>query len=220
MESFTDRVPKIILQKTTVLYGCCCNYLVSISLWGHTSRDINIFVFFIGIEKVSANVIQKDFEQDEKLFDKLVRLYNEEQTESKEGFTLRDISLQCALNHQRTNIKDFSNIKHRHPLLRGSLQYAEICRQIQAYFSNNYHAKVPQQADLFLNLDMQEKAKIALVSQLKQDLVPYTLYVYLVPTRADIATLGHASTTYNKGGALDYKLLDLLSVNAKHRYIS
>lgn len=97
--------------------------------------------WIIDIEKVSANVIQRDFEQDEKLFEKLVRLYNEEQTESQDGFTLRDLSLQCAVNHQKAHIKDITNIKQRHPLIAASLQYAGLCYQIQAYFSSHYHSK-------------------------------------------------------------------------------
>jgi hypothetical protein len=92
------------------------------------------------IEKVSTNVIQKDFEQDERLFDKLVKLYNEEQTESKDAFTLRDLSLQCAINHQKAHIKDVANIRQRHPLTAASLQYASLCYQIQAYFNNHYHS--------------------------------------------------------------------------------
>lgn len=173
----------------------------------------------LDIEKVSKDVIQKDFEQDEKLFDKLVRLYNEEQTESKDAFTLRDLSLQCAVNHQKAHIKDVSNIKQRHPLIAASLQHAGLCYKIQAYFSNYYHSNVPTNHTLFKDLDLQEMTKIAMESQLRQDVVPYTLYVYLVPTKADIDTLGHASTTYIKGGSLDYKLLDLLCVNAKHRLL-
>jgi hypothetical protein len=173
----------------------------------------------IDIEKVSKDVIQKDFEQDEKLFDKLVRLYNEEQTESKDAFTLRDLSLQCAVNHQKANIKDVTNIKQRHPLIAASLQHAGLCYQIQAYFSSYYHSNVPTNSTLFSNLDIQEMTKIAMESQLRQDVVPYTLYVYLVPTKADIDTLGHPSTTYIKGGTLNYKLLDLLCVNAKHRLL-
>ncbi|GAN05157.1 hypothetical protein MAM1_0083c04626 [Mucor ambiguus] len=171
------------------------------------------------IEKVSKDVIQRDFEHDEKLFDKLVRLYNEEQTQSKDAFTLRDLSLQCAVNHQKAHIKDVSNIKQRHPLIAASLQHAGLCYKIQAYFNNYYHSNVPTNQTLFKNLDTQEMTKIAMESQLRQDVVPYTLYVYLVPTKADIDTLGHASTTYIKGGSLDYKLLDLLCVNAKHRLL-
>lgn len=173
--------------------------------------------FSLDIEKVSMNVIQKDFEQDEKLFDKLVRLYNEQQTESKDAFTLRDLSLQCAVNHQKAHIKDVTNIKQRHPLIAASLKYAGLCYQIQAYFSSHYHSNVPTNSTLFSNLNIQEMTKIALESQLRQDVVPYTLYVYLVPTKAEIDTLGYASTTYVKGGTLNYKLLDLLCVNAKHR---
>ncbi|KAI9481474.1 MAG: hypothetical protein EXX96DRAFT_566905 [Benjaminiella poitrasii] len=171
------------------------------------------------IEKVSKDVIQKDFEQDERLFDKLVRLYNDQQTQSKDAFTLRDLALQCAVNHQKGHIKDVTNIKFRHPLIAASLQHAGLCYQIQAYFSGYYHSNVPTNSTLFSNLDLQEITKIAMESQLRQDVVPYTLYVYLVPTKADIDTLGHPSTTYVKGGTLSYKLLDLICINAKHRLL-
>ncbi|KAL0075593.1 mediator complex subunit 23-domain-containing protein [Phycomyces blakesleeanus] len=171
------------------------------------------------IEKVSSNVIQKDFEGDERLFDKLVKLYNEEQILSKDAFSLRDLALQCAINHQKANIKDITNIKHRHPQVAASLLHAGLCYQIQAYFSNHYHSNVPKDSTLFLNLDIQEMTKVAMESQLRQDVVPYTLYVYLVPTKADVSTLGRSGTTYIKGGTLCYTLLDLLSVNAKHRLL-
>lgn len=42
-------------------------------------------------------MIEKDFNTDEKLFEKLVNLYNEEQILTKDGFSLRDLSLQCAV---------------------------------------------------------------------------------------------------------------------------
>lgn len=61
--------------------------------------------------------------------------------------------------------------------------------------------------------------KIAMESQLRQDVVPYTLYVYLAPPKTDIDTLGYPSATYIKGGTLSYQLLDLLCVNAKHRLL-
>ncbi|KAI8372734.1 mediator complex subunit 23-domain-containing protein [Radiomyces spectabilis] len=171
------------------------------------------------IEKVSSTVIQKDFENEETLFDKLVCLYNEDQILSMDAFSLRDLSLQCAINHQKDSIKDVINIKQRHPKLAASLRYAGLCYQIQVYFNHHYHKNVPTNFTLFHNLDAQEMTKVAIESQLIQDVVPYTLYVYLVPTKADIGTLGHPSTTYIKGGTLCYKLLDLLSVNAKHRLL-
>ncbi|KAI8352505.1 mediator complex subunit 23-domain-containing protein [Blakeslea trispora] len=171
------------------------------------------------IEKVSKEVIQKDFEQEEKLFGKLVRLYNQEQTDSKDAFTLRDLALQCAVNHQKANIRDVASIKHRHPLIATSLQHAGLCYQVQAYFSSYYHSNVPTNSTLFSQLDLQEMVKIAMESQLRQDVVPYTLYVYLVPTKAEVDTLGYPSATYIKGGMLNYQLLDLLCVNAKHRLL-
>lgn len=68
-------------------------------------------------------------------------------------------------------------------------------------------------------MNLQETTVVALVSQLRQDVVPYALYVYLVPTKPDIGTLGHPAATFIKGGTLNYKLLDLLSINAKHRLL-
>lgn len=50
------------------------------------------------IDKVSSSVIVKDFEGDERLFGKLIALYNEDQTLSKDAFSLRDLSLQCAVS--------------------------------------------------------------------------------------------------------------------------
>lgn len=119
------------------LFGYCYSFFVRCS---STCLLFLLPNYVKDIEKVSTNVIQKDFEQDERLFDKLVKLYNDEQTESKDAFTLRDLSLQCAINHQKAHIKDVTNIKQRHPLIAASLQYAGLCYQIQAYFNNHYHS--------------------------------------------------------------------------------
>ena len=64
---------------------------------------------------------------------------------------------------------------------------------------------------------MQEIVKVAMESQQRQNLVPNTLYVYLVPNVPEIAHLAMPNTTYLRGGLLDYKLLDMLNVCAKHR---
>ncbi|KAI8328625.1 mediator complex subunit 23-domain-containing protein [Chlamydoabsidia padenii] len=171
------------------------------------------------IDRVSTNVIEKDFEKDERLFGKFVKLYNEDQMMTKDGFSLRDLSLQCAINHQKDHIKDITNIKQRHPGVSASLRYATLCYQIQAYFSNHYHSHVPTNSTLFQNMNLQEMTVVGLECQLRQDIVPYALYVYLVPTKPDIRTLGHPAVTFVKGGSLSYKLLDLLSINAKHRLL-
>jgi hypothetical protein len=68
-------------------------------------------------------------------------------------------------------------------------------------------------------MNLQEMTVVGLECQLRQDIVPYALYVYLVPTKLDIGTLGHPAATFVKGGSLSYKLLDLLSINAKHRLL-
>ncbi|KAI9285727.1 mediator complex subunit 23-domain-containing protein [Umbelopsis sp. AD052] len=170
------------------------------------------------IEKIGSSVIQKDFEGDERLFDKLIRLYNEEQILTKGAFSLRDLALQCAINHQQVNIKDRTNIKQRHPRVTAALQYAGLCYQVQAYFSNHYYSKATDPT-VFCNLSMQEVMKVAMESQLRQNLVANTLYVYLVPNKVEIGTLGYPKATFLKGGTLGYKLLDFLNVSAKHRLL-
>lgn len=64
---------------------------------------------------------------------------------------------------------------------------------------------------------MQEIIKVSMESQLRQNIVPNTLYVYLVPNKLELGTLAFTKATYLKGGALDHKLLDFLNVSAKHR---
>ncbi|KAI8972683.1 hypothetical protein BDB01DRAFT_845071 [Pilobolus umbonatus] len=183
-------------------------------LYSFVSADSLLF-----LSKVSTQVIQRDLKEDEKLFGKLVKLYNFEQTESIDAFSIRDLSLQCAINLMKSHIKDLINIKQRYPSIAASLQYAGLCYQIQAYFNSYYHSNVATNSTLFSNLNIQEMTKIAMESQLRQDVVPYTLYVYLVPTKTDVHVLGYPSCTYIKGGKLSYKLLDLLSVNGKHRLL-
>lgn len=73
---------------------------------------------------------------------------------------------------------------------------------------------------LFSKLSDQDIIKVAMQSQMRQDVVPYALYVSLVPNNAEIGTLGNPESTYAIGGSLGYKLLDLLSVNSKYRYTS
>lgn len=49
------------------------------------------------IEKIGSSVIAKDLAGDERLFDMLVKLYNEKQIKSRDAFSLRDLALQCAV---------------------------------------------------------------------------------------------------------------------------
>lgn len=66
---------------------------------------------------------------------------------------------------------------------------------------------------------MQDIIKVAMQSQMLRDVVPYALYVSLVPNNAEIGTLGNLESTYAIGGSIGYKVLDLLSVNSKYRYM-
>ncbi|RUS33972.1 mediator complex subunit 23-domain-containing protein [Jimgerdemannia flammicorona] len=170
------------------------------------------------IEKIGSNVIAKDLAGDERLFDMLVKLYNEKQIISIDAFSLRDLALPCAINHQKPNIRDLTTIRQRHPQITHVLPYATICNHLQQYFSNQYYSNATNHG-VFRNLQMQEIIKISMESQLRQNLVPNTLYVYLVPNMVDLGKLAFPKATYLKGGALGHKLLDFLNVSAKHRLL-
>ena len=61
-------------------------------------RSNNLNICIPVIDKVAHEVIPGDFNGDEQLFDKMVALYNEDQTESADGFSLRDLALQCGVS--------------------------------------------------------------------------------------------------------------------------
>ncbi|KAI9492493.1 mediator complex subunit 23-domain-containing protein [Zychaea mexicana] len=187
----------------------------------HLSKDNGLIwlllqLFFI--DKVAQDVISVDFNGDERLFGKLVALYNEDQAESEDAFSFRDLALQCSIYLERLSIKDITNLKMRHPRVASSLQYTSVCHKIMTYFGDYYHSNVTDPS-LFHNLDIQEITKIAVHSQTRRDALPFTLYVYLVPTNPEIATAGNPESTYAKGGSVSYKILDLIGVAAKHKLL-
>ncbi|CAJ0826096.1 9127_t:CDS:10, partial [Entrophospora sp. SA101] len=54
----------------------------------------------------------------------------------------------------------------------------------------------------------------------KHNILADTLYVYLVPDKlVETGKLGFPETTFLKGGAAGYKLLDLININHKHRML-
>jgi hypothetical protein len=65
---------------------------------------------------------------------------------------------------------------------------------------------------------MQEIVKIALESQLRQNVVASTLYIYLVPNINKDSTLD-PTKSYLKGGILGHKLLEMLNTDTKHRLL-
>jgi hypothetical protein len=60
---------------------------------------------------------------------------------------------------------------------------------------------------------------IAIVSQLKQNLVADTLYVYLVSCDGAQIEAFPSGCTFLKGGYLDYRLLELVTVDCRHRQV-
>ncbi|ORY00571.1 hypothetical protein K493DRAFT_335300 [Basidiobolus meristosporus CBS 931.73] len=170
------------------------------------------------IERLGGSLIAKDFANDEAYLSQMVKLYNEKQVLSQDGFYLRDLSLPCALSHQQSHLRDRSNLKYRHPNLASAMSYATVCYHLQTYFASHYKANITKH-DVFRNLTLHEINKVALVSQLRQHIVPNTLYVYLVPNKSDTDTLGFPKNTYLKGGILGYKLLDFINVNGKQRLL-
>ncbi|OZJ06770.1 hypothetical protein BZG36_00320 [Bifiguratus adelaidae] len=169
------------------------------------------------VEKIGRDVAA-DLAGDERLFGLLVSLYNDKQITSVDAFSLRDLALQCAMAHQKAHLRDTVTIKERHPQSALALPYASICYQLQQEFNTNYYSNATNEQS-FKDLPMQEIIKVAMESLQRQNLVPNTLYVYLVPNVVEIASLAMPNTTYLRGGSLDYKLLDMLNVCAKHRLV-
>ncbi|CAJ0638124.1 11952_t:CDS:10 [Entrophospora sp. SA101] len=155
------------------------------------------------IERIGSGIIPRDLGSDERLFSMLVKLYNEQQVVSKDAFYLRDLSLQCAILHQHSNIRG-SNLKTRHPQLLHALSYLNSIKELQSYFPNKY----------------KKMMKMAIFGQTKHNILADTLYVYLVPDKlVETGKLGFPETTFLKGGAAGYKLLDLININHKHRML-
>ncbi|KAF9163280.1 Mediator of RNA polymerase II transcription subunit 23 [Actinomortierella ambigua] len=182
---------------------------------------IYLLLQLIHIEKVGGKdkLLPTDYAGDERLFSMLISLYNEDQVNSKDGFYLRDLSLQCAISHQQSYIRDRTMMKYRHPKL--SIiwpYYSQICYNIQSYFLHKYKNNIHDTTTLS-NLSMQENIKIAMESQLRQHIVAGTLFIYLVPTYQGKEPELDPSGMFLNGGALSYKLLDLLNIDTKHRLL-
>ncbi|KAF9586091.1 Mediator of RNA polymerase II transcription subunit 23 [Lunasporangiospora selenospora] len=182
---------------------------------------IFLLLQLIHLEKVGGKdkLLAQDYAGDEHLFRLLISLYNEDQVNSKDGFYLRDLALQCAITHQQGYIRDRSMMKFRHPRLAVIWpHYSQICYNIQTYFMHKYKNNVQDMTSLS-NLPLQENVKIAMESQLKQHLVAGTLFIYLVPNYLGKEIVLDPSGMFLKGGALSYKLLDLLNIDTKHRLL-
>ncbi|KAF9195517.1 Mediator of RNA polymerase II transcription subunit 23 [Haplosporangium sp. Z 767] len=182
---------------------------------------IFLLLQLIHIEKVGGKdrLLAQDYAGDEHLFRHLIALYNEDQVNSKDGFYLRDLALQCAISHQQSYIRDRSMMKFRHPKLAVIWPYySQICYNIQSYFLSTYKNNV-QDTTCLSSLPMQENVKIAMESQLRQHIVAGTLFIYLVPNYQGKEPELDASGMFLKGGSLNYKLLDMLNIDTKHRLL-
>ncbi|KAF8940828.1 Mediator of RNA polymerase II transcription subunit 23 [Dissophora ornata] len=182
---------------------------------------IFLLLQLIHIEKVGGQdkLLAQDYATDEHLFRLLIALYDEDQVNSKDGFYLRDLALQCAISHQQGNIKEKPLMKFRHPKLAVIWPYySQICYSVHTYFMQKYSKTNMQDANFLSNLPMQENVKFAIVSQLKQHIVAGTLFLYLVSNQGAETELD-AAGMFLKGGTLNYKLLDLLNIDTKHRLL-
>ncbi|KAF9935465.1 Mediator of RNA polymerase II transcription subunit 23 [Mortierella alpina] len=182
---------------------------------------IFLLLQLIHIEKVGGKdkLLAQDYAGDEHLFRLLIGLYNEDQVNSKDGFYLRDLALQCAISHQQSYIRDRSMMKFRHPKLAVIWPYySQICYNVQSYFLTKYKNNV-QDTTCLSNMTMQENVKIAMESQLRQHIVAGTLFIYLVPNYQGREPELDASGMFLKGGSLSYKLLDMLNIDTKHRLL-
>jgi hypothetical protein len=182
---------------------------------------IFLLLQLIHIEKVGGKdkLLAQDYANDEHLFRLLIGLYNEDQVNSEDGFYLRDLALQCAISHQQGYIRDRPMMRFRHPKLAVIWPYySQICYAVQSYFLVRYKNNV-QDPTCLSNLPTQECVKIAMESQLRQNIVAGTLFIYLVPNYQGKEPELDASGMFLRGGTLNYKLLDMLNIDTKHRYV-
>ncbi|KAG0212470.1 hypothetical protein BGX33_003615 [Mortierella sp. NVP41] len=182
---------------------------------------IFLLLQLIHIEKVGGKdkLLAQDYAGDEHLFRLLIALYNEDQVNSRDGFYLRDLALQCAISHQQTYIRDRSMMKLRHPKLAVIWPYySQICYNVQSYFLSKYKNNL-QDITCLSNLPTQENVKIAMESQIRQHIVAGTLFIYLVPNYQGKEPELDASGMFLKGGTLSHKLLDMLNIDTKHRLL-
>ncbi|KAG0085283.1 Mediator of RNA polymerase II transcription subunit 23 [Podila epicladia] len=178
-------------------------------------------LILIHIDKIGGKdkLLPQDYASDEHLFRLLIGLYNEDQVNSKDGFYLRDLALQCAITHQQGYIRDRAMMKFRHPKLAVIWPfYSQICYNVQSYFATKYKNNV-QDTTSFSKLPMQENVKVAMESQIRQNIVAGCLFVYLVPNNNGKKVELDPSGMFVQGGVVNYKLLDMLNVDAKHRLI-
>lgn len=182
---------------------------------------IFLLLQLIHIDKIGGKdkLLPQDYASDEHLFRLLIGLYNEDQVNSKDGFYLRDLALQCAITHQQGYIRDRAMMKFRHPKLAVIWPYySQICYNVQSYFATKYKNNV-QDTTSFSKLPMQENVKVAMESQIRQNIVAGCLFVYLVPNNNGKKVELDTSGMFVQGGVVNYKLLDMLNVDAKHRLI-
>ncbi|KAK3840300.1 MAG: mediator complex subunit 23-domain-containing protein [Linnemannia elongata] len=182
---------------------------------------IYLLLQLIHIEKVGGKdkLLAQDYAGDEHLFRLLIALYNEDQVNSRDGFYLRDLALQCAISHQQIYIRDRSMMKLRHPKLAVIWPYySQICYNVQSYFLTKYKNNL-QDLTCLTNLPTQENVKVAMESQIRQHIVAGTLFIYLVPNYQGKEPELDASGMFLKGGTLSHKLLDMLNIDTKHRLL-
>ncbi|RHZ74202.1 hypothetical protein Glove_227g124 [Diversispora epigaea] len=170
------------------------------------------------IDKI-FQVLTEDLSNDERLFSRLLQLYNDQQTKSKDAFYLRDLSVPCITVLQRGFYRDQNNLKARHPHhLEKPLAYSfavinpirGYCQAVKNKVINNYN--------LFRNLSIEETIKLALHSQFTKTLVADTILVHLYPAEsAEVERLGFPEAKFKKGGNVGYKLLEFININHKHR---
>ncbi|KAJ1953091.1 hypothetical protein GGI12_006088, partial [Dipsacomyces acuminosporus] len=153
---------------------------------------------------------------DEDMLDQLLQMYNEQQIVSKDAFYLRDLSLQAAMSHQHSNIRDNQGVKFRHPRMAVAMPFAPVLYRLQKEFAHNYKE---DNYDLLDGKSLNNVMRVATVSQFRQYIVPNTLYTYMVPAKEEILQLQNESTTYLKGGNIGYRVLDYINVGGKHRVL-
>ncbi|RKP10465.1 mediator complex subunit 23-domain-containing protein [Thamnocephalis sphaerospora] len=185
---------------------------------GNTNYLLWLLLQLLHIEKVGDGVVGTDLAGEERLFAKITELYEGSTMTTDHAFSLVDLAMPCSICHQQKRLRDKNLLKFRYPKLASAMPLAQSCFLLQTHFGSAYKANVSNRGQ-WHDISVDEMTRIAIVSQLRQHLVADTLYVYLVSCDELDVEKFPSGCTFLKGGNLDYRLLELVTVDCRHRLL-
>ncbi|KAJ1676924.1 hypothetical protein EV182_007233, partial [Spiromyces aspiralis] len=187
----------------------------------YTPKKDNSYIWLL-LQLISASdcatnkLFNDDLKGDEQLLGDLFEMYNEQQTNSRDAFYVRDLSLSSIIQIYRGQLQDPLALKYRHANFNavrwctGTGQ--SLIKQIDGFFE--------QKPLPLTNGSLEEAMVISFYSQSCMTKVVLDLYAFLVPPHQyEVASLPNPGATYLKGGKLGYLTLDYLTTHCKNNFL-